>query len=406
MRWAVCAPPKKGAQTAIVGKDRENSMAFDFFVQSNIHFGAGAVSALPDILRAYGIRKVMAVYGRSVKAAGMAAQVLAQIEKAGADYVVFEGVIPNPTNEVVEEAAALAKREQVEGFVAVGGGSCIDLAKAVNVLMTNPGSIGDYAGMNQLRHACLPLVAIPTTAGTSSEVTNVSALIDTQKVLKYVVIDNRITPSDVIADPEFTRSAPTGVTAATGMDAITHAVESYISNMATPLTAYNSLKGLEILYRNLPRAVRDGNDMEAREQMMLGCIITGFAFSNANLGFVHAIAHTLSAHFGLAHGMANACVLPYVMEYNAAVCPEKMVDLAKAIGLTPSGNLDEDRFLLSRALLSLIRELKIKTLSEQGISRADFGMLADDVLREPVLHFNPRQGVTREDVLAILDKAF
>lgn len=381
-------------------------MSFQFFVKSNLVFGKGAAAQLPELLKGYGLKHIMLVYDGGVKAAGIAEKIAAQIEKAGVEMTVFDGVIPNPTNEVVEEAAVIAKREGVEGFVAVGGGSSIDLAKAVNVLMTNPGKIGEYGGMNMVKNNCLPLIAIPTTAGTSSEITNVSALIDTEKVVKYVIIDNRIVASDVICDPEFTRTMPVSVTAATGMDAITHAVESYISNMATPLTEYNSLKGLEILYRNLPLAVKDGNDMDAREQMMLGCIITGFAFSNANLGMVHAIAHTLSAHFGLPHGMANAAVLPYVMEYNAEAVPEKMVDLAKAIGLTPSGDLSADKFLLADALKALCKEVGIRTLSEQGITKDSFDMLADEVLKEPVLGFNPRQGVTREDILAVLEKAF
>ena len=381
-------------------------MSFQFFVKSNLVFGKGAAAQLPELLKGYGLKRVMLVYDGGVKAAGIAEKIAAEIAKAGVEMTVFDGVIPNPTNEVVEEAAVIAKRDGVEGFVAVGGGSSIDLAKAVNVLMTNPGRIGEYGGMNMVKNSCLPLIAIPTTAGTSSEITNVSALIDTEKVVKYVVIDNKIVASDVICDPEFTRTMPVSVTAATGMDAITHAVESYISNMATPLTEYNSLKGLEILYRNLPLAVKDGNDMEAREQMMLGCIITGFAFSNANLGMVHAIAHTLSAHFGLPHGMANAAVLPYVMEFNAEAVPEKMVELAKAIGLEPSGDLAADKFLLANALKALCKEVGIRTLSEQGITKDSFGMLADDVLKEPVLGFNPRQGVTREDVLAVLEKAF
>lgn len=381
-------------------------MSYNFFVKSNIHFGIGAVSVLPELLGTYELNKVMLVYDGGVKAAGIAEKVTAQIEKAGVSYVVFDGVIPNPTNEVVEKAARLAKSENVGGFVAVGGGSSIDTAKAVNVLMTNPGSIGEYGGMNMVKNPCLPLIAIPTTAGTSSEITNVSALIDTEKVVKYVVIDNNIVASDVIADPEFTRTAPAGVTAATGMDAITHAVESYISNMASPLTKYNSLKGLEILYRHVGRVVEDGNDMEAREQMMLGCIITGFGFSNANLGLVHAIAHTLSAHFGLAHGMANACVLPYVAAFNSEVVPEAMAELAKVAGLETSGDMEKDRLLLADALLALTKKLKIKTLSEQGIEKKDFDMLAEDVLREPVLGFNPRQGVTKEDIIAILEQAY
>lgn len=381
-------------------------MTFDFFVSSKIHFGRGAVGQLPDILERRKLTRIMLVCDAGVKAAGIADQVIAQIEKAGVSYVIFDGVMPNPTNQLVEEATAIARKEGVNGFVAVGGGSSIDLAKAVNVLMTNLGSIGDYGGMNMVKVDVLPLVAIPTTAGTSSEITNVSALIDTEKVIKYVIIDDRIVASEVVADPEFTRTVPASVTATTGMDAITHAVESYISNMATPLTEYNSLTGLKILYDHVARAVRDGNDMEAREQMMLGCIITGFGFSNANLGFVHAIAHTLSAHFGLAHGMANACVLPYVMAYNADACPQKMVDMARAIGLEISGDLEEDKLILSKALLALIRELGIKTLSEQGIREEDFAMLAHDVLLEPVLGFNPRQGVTEEDVIEILRQAY
>lgn len=381
-------------------------MSYNFFVKSNINFGIGAVSVLPELIGKYRLDKIMLVYDGGVKAAGIAEKVIAQIEKANVSYVIFDGVIPNPTNEVVESAAKLAKTEKVDGFVAVGGGSSIDTAKAVNILMTNPGNIGEYGGMNMVKNPCLPLIAIPTTAGTSSEITNVSALIDAEKVVKYVVIDNNIVASDVIADPEFTRTAPAGVTAATGMDAITHAVESYISNMASPLTKYNSIKGLEILYHHVERVVENGNDMEAREQMMLGCIITGFGFSNANLGLVHAIAHTLSAHFGFAHGMANACVLPYVMAFNSEAVPEAMIELAKAIGLETGKDMEKDRLLLSDALLALTKKLKIKTLSEQGIEKKDFDMLANEVLKEPVLGFNPRQGVTKEDIIAILEQAY
>ena len=381
-------------------------MSYNFFVKSNITFGRDAVKQLPELIKGYGMKNVLVVYDQGVKAAGISEKVMEQVEASGADTIVFDKVIPNPTNEIVEEGAAVAKATKVDGFVAVGGGSSIDLAKAINVLMTNPGTIGEYGGMNLVKNDCLPLIAIPTTAGTSSEITNVSALIDTEKVIKYVVIDNKIVASDVICDPEFTRTMPAGVTAATGMDAITHAVESYISNMATPLTEYNALKGLEILHKNLPIVVKDGSDMDAREQMMLGCIITGFSFSNANLGLVHAIAHTLSAHFGLAHGMANATVLPYVMEYNADSCPQKMVALAKAISLNVTGDIGRDKYLLSEDLLKLTKELGIKTLSEQGIDKKDFDMLADDVLKEPVLGFNPKQGVTKEDIIAILEKAY
>lgn len=381
-------------------------MGFQFFVHSNIVFGKGAVEKLPELIKNHGLKHVMIVYDEGVKAAGISEQVIEEVEKAGVSITVFDGVIPNPTDIVVEEAVAIAKAKKVDGFVAVGGGSSIDLAKAINVLMMNPGEIGEYGGIGMVKNPVLPLIAIPTTAGTSSEITNVSALIDTKKIIKYVVIDDKIVPSDVIADPEFTKTMPTSVTAATGMDAITHAVESYISNMASSLTEYNSLQGLKILYKNLPSVVKDGTNIDAREQMMLGCIITGFAFSNANLGLVHAIAHTLSAHFGLAHGMANATVLPYVMNYNAPSCPEKMIELANAIGLPVTGDKEKDIYLLGTELLRLTKEIGIKTLSEQGIKEEDFDMLAEDVLHEPVLGFNPRQDVTKEDIIEILRKSF
>lgn len=380
-------------------------MASEFFVSSDVTFGKNAAKELPRILKEFKAKNVMVVYDAGVKMAGIAEKVLAEVEKADVKVTVFDGVIPNPTNEVVEEAAEIAQRENIDVFVTVGGGSSIDLTKAVNILMTNPGPIGQYGGIGLVKEPVLPLIAIPTTAGTSSEITNVVALTDTKAVCKYVIIDNKIVADKVIADPEFTKTMPAGVTAATGMDAITHAVESYISNMSTALTEYHSIKALQIFHEYLPKAVANGSDMEAREKMMLGCLIAGFGFSNANLGLVHGIAHTLSAHFHLAHGVANATVLPYVMEYNADSCPEKMVNLAKAIDLPVSGDLAKDKYLLSKELLKMTKTVGIKTLSELGVEEKDFEMIAEDVLKEPVLGFNPKQGVTKEDVISILKKA-
>ena len=261
-------------------------MASEFFVSSDVTFGKDAAKELPRILKEFKAKNVMVVYDAGVKMAGIAEKVLAEVEKADVKVVVFDGVIPNPTNEVVEEAAEIAQKENIDVFVAVGGGSSIDLTKAVNILMTNPGPIGQYGGIGLVKEPVLPLIAIPTTAGTSSEITNVVALTDTKAVCKYVIIDNKIVADKVIADPEFTKTMPAGVTAATGMDAITHAVESYISNMSTALTEYHSIKALQIFHEYLPKAVANGADMEAREKMMLGCLIAGFGFSNANLGMV------------------------------------------------------------------------------------------------------------------------
>ena len=369
-----------------------------------VYSGRGALDHVKEIVGKCAT-KVAVFSDQGIIGAGLLEKPLSLIKEAGVEYSVLDGLPAEPDCDQAQAVINRFKAEKSDFIVAVGGGSSIDLTKAVNILMTNPGPIGQYGGIGLVKNQVLPLIAIPTTAGTSSEITNVVALTDTKAVCKYVIIDNKIVADKVIADPEFTKTMPPSVTAATGMDAITHAVESYISNMATPLTEYHSLKGLQIFYEYLPRAVKNGADMEAREQMMLGCIIAGFGFSNANLGLVHGIAHTLSAHFHLAHGMANATVLPYVMEYNADSCPEKMVELARAIHLPVTGNVEEDKYLLSAELLKLTKELGIKTLSQQGIEEKDLNMLADDVLKEPVLGFNPRQNVTKEDVLAILRKA-
>lgn len=385
---------------------RGKTMAYEFYVNSNITFGRNAVKELPGVVKDYQAKRVMLVYDAGVKLAGIADIVLENLKAADVEIVIYDQVVPNPTNQNAEEAANMARDEKIDLLIAVGGGSSIDLAKAIVVLMTNPGPIGQYGGIGKVKNELPPLIAIPTTAGTSSEITNVCALIDTEKVIKYVVIDHKLVPSKVMIDPEFTKSMPVSVTAATGMDAVTHAVESYISNRATPLTEIHSLQGLKIIYDNLPTVVKDGSDMAAREQMMLGCVITGFGFSNANLGLVHGIAHTLSAHFHFAHGMANAAVLPYVMAFNAESCPEKMVVLAKTINLPVTGNMDHDKYLFPDELLRLTKELGIKTLSGQGMKEENFDRLAEEVLHEPVLGFNPRQNITKADILSILKKAY
>lgn len=376
-----------------------------FFAGSDIVFGSGSIQQLPELLKPWNGQKVMIVSDPGVTAAGIAGRVQRILEEGGLQTRLFSEVQANPTNENVNRAAQLARDYAPDLFVAVGGGSSIDLAKAVSLLMTNPDPIEAYGGIGNVPKKGLPLAAVPTTSGTSSEITNVCALIDTKKVVKYVIIDNKLTPDLVVADPELCRTVPAGVTAATGMDAITHAIESYISREATPLSEYHSMQGLKILYHNLPIAYENGGNVAVREQMMLGCLITGFGFSNANLGLVHGIAHTLSAHFGIAHGAANAAVLPYVLAYNAPACSQKMIDMASLLALPLTRDRSRDQYAMAKAMEKLNEMLKIPKLSAYGITEADFDMLAEDVLREPVLNFNPRQDITKEDVRNTLRQA-
>lgn len=381
-------------------------MEFEFKLASHIIFGQNSIKKLPELIKELNAEHVLLVYDSGVKAAGISDIVEQKIQEANIEPVIFDGVIPNPTDEVVEEAAKQAIAADIDVIVAVGGGSAIDLAKAVNILLTNPGPIDQYGGMDQVTNPTKPLIAIPTTAGTSSEITDVIALINTKQVCKYVIIGKNVPATHAIVDPEFTKTMPASVTAATGMDAITHAIESYVSVMSNPITEFQSLKGLEILSRNIERAVKEPENIEAREQMMLGCIITGFAFTNANLGLVHGIAHTLSAHFQLPHGMANAAVLPYVVNFNAEVVPEKMTQIAKALDLKTTGNAEEDTKAVVEKLKTLEEAIGIRSLKEQGVPEDSFDMLAEDVLKEPVLGFNPRKNITKEEVIELLKEAY
>lgn len=373
-------------------------------VPCQVHFGRGSLGELGQLVREIGMQRPLVVCDKGIQSCGIADQVLTQL--AGIDYVVFADVIPNPTNGVVHAGFDLALKEKVDGIVAVGGGSPIDTAKAINILLNNGGSIQQYEGPNRVKKQGLPLIAIPTTAGTSSEITNVIALINEEEVRKYVIAGNHVGATHAIVDPLLTTGLPAGITAATGIDALTHAIESYVSNNASDLTRYSSLEAARIFFHNLPLAVQNGADVDAREEMMRGCIIVGFAFNNADLGLVHGIAHTLSARHNLPHGVANALVLPYVMEYNAEQILERYQELGEAMGCCSSyESAQAGARKTCMTVQDLVRRVGIRPMHEYGITEADLDILAADAEHEGAVQFNPRKP-TKEDISAILKKAF
>ena len=379
-------------------------MSAIYQVPCKVYFGRDSLSELGQIVAEIGLKKVLVVYDKGIAACGIADKVLAQL--GGVECVHFDGVIPNPTNGVVQAGYELAAKANVDGIVAVGGGSPIDTAKAINILLNNGGDIQQYEGPNQVKKQGLPLIAIPTTAGTSSEITNVIALINEEEVRKYVIVGNHVGATHAVVDPLLTTGLPAGITAATGVDALTHAIESYVSNNASDLTRYSSLEAARIFFHNLPLAVANGADVDAREEMMRGCVIVGFAFNNADLGLVHGIAHTLSAHHGLPHGVANALVLPYVMEYNARTYPEKYKELGEAMGCCSSyESAAAGARKTCQAVLALVRRVGIKTMREYGITEVDLKVLAADAVHEGAVMFNPVQP-TEDDIMEILKKAF
>ena len=382
-------------------------MSAIYQVPSKIYFGRGSLDSLGSIMEELGLKKVLVVTDKGIVGCGIAEKAIAPLRAAGVETVLFDGVVPNPTNGVVEAGYELAAQNAVDGIVAVGGGSPIDTAKAINILLSNPGPIQRYEGPNQVKKQGLPLVAIPTTAGTSSEITNVIALINEEEVRKYVIVGNHAGASHAVIDPLLTTGLPAGITAATGIDALTHAIESYVSVNASDLTRYSSLEAARIFFHNLPLAVADGSDVDAREEMMRGCVIVGFAFNNADLGLVHGIAHTLSARHGLPHGVANALVLPYVMEYNAEAFPEKFQELGEAMGCCSAYESAEvGARKTCRAVLELVRRVGIRTIKDYGITEADLPAIAADAVKESALMFNPRKPISEADIMSILKKAY
>jgi alcohol dehydrogenase len=383
-------------------------MQFQFGIPSQAIFGEGSIQKLPEVLEQFDAKKVLLVFDSGVKEAGIVDSIHYQLKATQVDIVIFDKVLPNPPDTIVEEGAELAKKEQVDTIVAVGGGSTIDCAKAINILLTNPGPIHQYDGLNLVKKPTKPLIAIPTTAGTGSEVTAFTVITDTTGLKKMVIGGQHCGATIALLDPELTVGLPPAVTAATGMDALTHAIEAYVSKAASIPSDVNALKAIELIFNSLEEAYKNGTNKEARTKMLLGSMLAGYAFNSAVLGLVHAIAHPLSVHCGLAHGVANACCLPYVMEFNAEAehVAKRYKDIAVAMGLNIEGlSVKEAAQAAIEAVKTLAKAIDIPTLSEAGVTRDQFERLAEDTLKEIAILFNPREA-TKEDVLRILEIAY
>jgi len=381
-------------------------MEFMFGIPSYVYFGEGISRKLGETAKGMGAKKAFVVYDKGVKGAGIVDGLLQSLKDAGIESVEFDGVLPNPPDTMVEEAAKIARAANVDVIVACGGGSSIDSAKAINILLTNPSPIQNYEGINMVKAPGKPLIAIPTTAGTASEVTAFSIVTDTVRTKKMIIGGQFVGATIALADPLLTVGMPPKITSSTGMDALTHAIEAYVSKAAMIPTDVMALKAIELICQNLPTATKEGTNLQARSAMLLGSMMAGFAFNSAVLGLVHSIAHPLSAHFHLPHGVANAIGLPFVMEYNAVTVPARFKDIAVAMGLDVSGKSD---VVAAQAAVEKVKalnaELQIPTLQECGVSKEMFGRLAEDALVEGSTFFNPRDP-SKEDVLAILEKAY
>ncbi len=379
---------------------------YSYFMPTVNLMGIGAVAEVGKQAKILGGSKALVVTDKPLRAAGIVDKVVRYLDEAGIPYVIYDGVQPNPTVGNVEEGIALYKKEGCDLIIAIGGGSPIDCAKGIGLVITNGGSIKDYEGLDKSAKPMPPFIAVNTTAGTASEMTRFTIITDTDRHVKMAIVDWHVTPNVSINDPELMVSMPVALTAATGMDALTHAVEAYVSTIATPLTDSAALKAIELIGRYLRPAVANGGNLEAREQMAYAEFLAGMAFNNASLGYVHAMAHQLGGFYDLPHGVCNAILLPHVERFNLIACPERFVDIAVALGEEVEGlSTMEAADKALAAIQRLSSDIGIPSgLKELGVKEEDLPILAENAMKDACGLTNPRRA-TKEEIIAIFKAA-
>lgn len=308
-----------------------------FFIPPVTLVGEHSANQIPARLRTIGGTKPLIVTDQGIVAVGILKQITDILDQAKMPYAVYDKTVPNPTDKNVEEAFEYYKKENCDSLITLGGGSSHDNGKGVGFLISNGGRIHDYEGVDKSTKQFPPFVAVNTTAGTASEMTRFCIITDTSRKVKMAIVDWRCTPSVAINDPLLMKGMPPSLTAATGMDALTHAVEAYVSTASTPMTDACAEKAMEFINRFLRRAVANGDDMEAREGMCYAQYLAGMAFNNASLGHVHAMAHQLGGFYNLPHGECNAILLPHVCQYNLISARRRFGRIAKLLGENTQG---------------------------------------------------------------------
>ena len=376
-------------------------MEFNFYSPSNLMFGAGSLNKLPDVVKMYARTKVLFITDPGIVKIGLAERALKLLEKAGIPYFLADNVEQDPSDELCNGIYSRAKDQGCDIIVAMGGGSTIDAAKATNILFANPGPLVQYEVPNSVKHHGIPLIAIPTTAGTGTE-TNGLAVISIAKEKRKTIfggINNG--PDCSICDPELTLTLPPRLTAGPGMDALTHAMEAYLSKIATPMTNAFALKGMALIYNALPECVNNGSNLEARTNQMLGASMAGIAMANAFQGVCHATTAPIGAYFHVPHGDANAMCLPQAMKFNAPVVPEKMVEMGVAMGMGVPGKLTADEVV--EKIFQLSKDCNMPGLASYGVSIDQIDeQFITDVVTEFSAGFNPRE-IRREDVIPFVE---
>lgn len=391
---------------------------FEFKMPARVKFGEGISKQIGQVLRDMGYKKVFIATDKGIVAAGIIAQVEEGLKAGNFEYVVYDELIPDPTIEVVDEAAEILRKSGADVVLAVGGGSPIDTAKAMCLLQTHEGSIREYlfGGTKTVTKPIMPLICIPTTAGTGSEMTAASVITNNQNQTKVSVTHENLIPKYALIDPTLQLGCPPFITGTTGMDALTHAIESYISNRANPISEAMSLQAIRMIGKNIRIAVGSGSTIEARSNMAVASTIAGVAFMNGGLGVVHGIGQTLGAMVHVPHGVAMTLLLPYCMERSVVGNFEKFKDIAIALGKNVEGmDLRDAAFAAVDAVFEMAEDLRVPMkLSEldpakrhcsEKIEKDIFEAVADDVMNYRLLADTPVK-ITKADVLEILEAAY
>lgn len=380
-----------------------------FVLNETSYFGEGARKVLPEEIKKRGFKKVLVVTDEALYKANVSSKITDLLEANNIEYVLYHDVKPNPPIENVLAGVKMCKDFNADLIVAVGGGSSIDTAKGISIVMTNPerSDIVSLNGLSNTENKGLPIIAIPTTAGTAAEVTINYVITDTKREIKMVCVDEHDIPIIAIIDTELMASMPKSVASSTGMDALTHAIEGYITKSRNIMSQMFSMKAIQLIYDNLGKAVNE-KDQDAINKVGLGQYIAGMAFSNVGLGIVHSMAHQLGAVYDTPHGLANAILLPTVMEFNGEVSYEEYRQI-----LTEAMHIDATEFTKEEVIKTFcecIRNLSYdvgitQTVKDVGAKKEDFEMLADKAMVDPCKPGNPRE-VTKEDFIKLYNKAW
>ncbi len=373
-------------------------MSQRFMLNETSYHGKGAIENIVPEINSRGYKSILVCTDPDLLKFGVTKKVTDLLDKANITYQIYSNIKPNPTIENVQGGVEEAKRVKADAIVAVGGGSSMDTAKAIGIIITNPeyADVRSLEGVAPTKNKTLPIIAVATTAGTAAEVTINYVITDVEKKRKFVCVDAHDMPVVAIVDPDMMSSMPAGLTASTGMDALTHAIEGYITRAAWEMSDMFHIKAISLIANNLRAAVK--NDPKGREQMALGQYIAGMGFSNVGLGIDHAMAHTLSAYYDVPHGVACAMLLPIAMEFNKDVSGTKYKDIAEAFGIDTKGMSQEEyRDQAIKAVKQLSVDVGIPSVCEK-IKESDLDNLASDALKDACYPGNPKEATHAEVV--------